>query len=170
MKIIYYLCCIELKTFCLMKTPITTYRGWEISFDTEKETFYTVSDIYDRSETKSSYNSIKTFIDNFIKENNEFKPVYVESLPSGWRGKHTIKLIGIRKDNRFIYEDANGKKEQLSESSEKEYILINPDNEPIYKAIADCDTKIEILRAEKKELENTIIKKDLSEIKAKYSI
>ena len=38
-----------------MKTEIAKYRGWEISFDTDKETFYALSNDYDRDETKKSF-------------------------------------------------------------------------------------------------------------------
>lgn len=131
-----------------MKTVVDTYRGWEISFDTEKQTFYTVSDHYDRSETKVTYNAIKTFIDDFIKENNVFKPVFVEKMNS-WGEKHSAKLIGIRKDGRFIYEDAKGKQHQVSQYDEKDYFIVNPLNEPIFKAMQNCEDKIQALRDEK---------------------
>jgi hypothetical protein len=152
-----------------MKTQVDTYRGWDISFDTEKQTFYTVSDHYDRSETKVTYNAIKTFIDDFIKENNEFKPVLIEKLGS-WGDKHSTKLIGIRKDGRFICEDAKGKKGQISQYDEKDYFIVNSLNEPIFKAMQECEVKIQTLREEKDALGKTIIKKGLAEIKALYTI
>ena len=111
-----------------MRVEIENYRGWDISFDTERETFYAKSVEYDRGETKRSFASAKQFVDDFIKENLQFKPVWVEKVPSQYNNQNKIKLIGIRKDKRFVYEDADGKKNQLSEYSEKDYILCNEEN------------------------------------------
>ena len=54
-----------------MKTLIENYRGFEIFFDTDNENFYSVSDKYDRQETKKSYASAKKSIDDYIKYNTE---------------------------------------------------------------------------------------------------
>ncbi len=38
-----------------MKIEIENYRGWDISFDTEKETFYAISSHFDTDKTKQSF-------------------------------------------------------------------------------------------------------------------
>lgn len=152
-----------------MKIEIENYRGWEIYFDTEKETFYAQSDEHARGESKKSFAAAKKFIDDFIKDNTEFKPIWVESPPSSWSGKNKIKLIGIRKDKRFIYEGDKGEKEQLPEYNEKDYILVNPDNEPIYEAIKVLQDKQKETALEIKALESKIIRVGLEEIKKKYT-
>ena len=78
-----------------MRTLITEYRGWEIFFDTDKEEFYTVSNEYDKDNTKKYFASTKKFIDDYIKENNEFKPILVQKQQSMYSDGEIIKLIGI---------------------------------------------------------------------------
>jgi len=151
-----------------MVTKIEYYRGWEISFDTEKETFYTVSDTYDNQQTKKSYSSIKKYIDDFIKDNNSFKPFWIETY--GYISHRKAKVIGIRKDNRFIYEDNKGKKQQLSEYDEKNWYLLNEDNVKIYEQINIINKKIEDLQLSKTELDKQIIKIAVKEIKSQYII
>jgi hypothetical protein len=135
-----------------MKVEIENYRGWTISFDTEKENFYCHSEQWDRDETKKSYASTKKWIDDFIKENEVFKPVWVESKPTIFNPNERILLIGIRKDSRFIYEGKNGKKEQLSEWYEKDYVLYNPENDKIREEANKIQVQIEELRLKKKEV------------------
>lgn len=152
-----------------MTVQIENYKGWNISFNTDKETFYAESDEYDRAETKKSYATAKKFIDDFIKDNLEFKPFWIEVPPSSYDNRKQIKIIGIRKDKRFVFEDAYGTKQQLSEYSEKNYILVNPDNEEFYEKIADCNKRIKSITEERTQIEAKIIKVGLEEIKRKYS-
>lgn len=153
-----------------MKIKIEDYRGWEIYFYTEMETFLSESDEFDRSETKKSFTSAKKFIDDFINDNLEFKPVWIETLASLHRNPQKIKLIGIRKDKRFVYEGKDGKKEQLSDYREKEYILCNDANDAHYAELAECRKRKELIDEEVKVIEAKIIKVGLSELKAKYSL
>jgi hypothetical protein len=153
-----------------MKIEIENYRGWDISFDTDKETFYAQSDEYDRGETKKSFASAKQYIDDFIKDNLEFKPVWIETPPSSYINHSKIKLIGIRKDKRFVYEGKDGKKEQLSDYSEKDYILCNEANDAPYAELEECRKRKELIDEEMKVIEAKIIKVGLAELKAKYSI
>jgi hypothetical protein len=151
-----------------MIIKIEDYRGWEISFNTEKETFYTVSDSYDKQQEKRSYASIKKYIDEFIKDNNEFKPFWVEKVD--YRGVFKVKVIGIRKDNRFIYEDKKGEKQQLSEYDEKDWYLVNENNVSIYDSIKIVKDKITALDDEKKELEGKVIKVFVRDIKQDFKV
>jgi hypothetical protein len=153
-----------------MKIEIENYRGWDISFDTDKETFYAQSDEYDRGETKKSFASAKQYIDDFIKDNMEFKPVWIETPASYCRNHSKIKLIGIRKDKRFVYEGKDGRKEQLSDYSEKDYILCNEANDAPYAELEECRKRKALIDEEMKVIEAKIIKVGLAELKAKYSI
>ena len=51
-----------------MKVQIENYRGWNIEFDTEKESFYCHSEQHDKDENKKSFASTKKWIDDFIKD------------------------------------------------------------------------------------------------------
>lgn len=150
-----------------MRTLITEYRGWEIFFDTEKEEFYTVSSQYDKDISKKSFASTKKFVDDYIKENNNFKPILVQKEPSIFNSGEIIKLIGIRKDGDFMYEDKDGVKHRLSSYSEKDYFLLNPENEEPFKKISELEKKREKIGDEIKEIKKTIIKVDVKQIKEK---
>lgn len=149
-----------------MKVDIEEYRGWQISFDTEKETFYCVSDAWDRDESKKSFAAIKSFIDEFIKDNLVFKPVWAEPS-AGRHGRDKIKIIGIRKDGRLICEK-NGEKSQLSSYDEEGYIIHNPANDPIRNQIDELDLDIEKLYNKKKELDKQITGQSLSDFKKQF--
>ena len=148
-----------------MRTLITDYRGWEIFFDTDKEEFYTVSNEYDKDNTKKSFASTKKFIDDYIKENNEFKPVLVQKEESIYSDKVIIKLIGIRKDGKFMYEDKDGKKQQLSSYYESDYFLINPKNDESFEKINKLRIERDKIDSQIKEINKTIIKVDVKQIR-----
>ncbi len=132
-----------------MKKEIEIYRGWSISFDTEKETFYCYSEQWDKDENKKSFASTKKWIDDFIKENEVFKPIWVEGKLKHFSLKEKIKIIGIRKDGRFIYENAKGEKTQMSDFSEKDYILYDEENEKHKIEASKIDEQIEALRSQR---------------------
>lgn len=138
-----------------MKSTIEKYRGFEIWFDTEIESFQ--CDIDDERSVKKSYASIKKFIDDYIKENNTFKAFNVEPNPLNPFGGKTGKIIGIRKDGNFIHEDLNGKKTQISKYDLDRYIILDSSNKPIwekYNAFKEEDERIRIERnALRKEIE-----------------
>lgn len=129
-----------------MNVKIEDYRGWEIYFNTDREDFYTVSNEYDHDQKKRSYSSIRKYIDDYIKDNFEFKPITVHRLGEVER---PIKIIGIRKDGRFVYEDKEGKKHQFSSYDEYSYFLVNDANESSFKELIK-------LKLDKKNIENTI--------------
>jgi hypothetical protein len=126
-----------------MQALIEEYRGWEIFFDTEKENFYTTAEKFDYQTTKKSYASAKKFIDDFIKDNMNFKPVMIQTKHGDPR-----KLIGIRKDGRFIYEGWQGKPVQLESYHENDYFLVDEVNDPIFKKIKELEAQQEQLRLE----------------------
>lgn len=148
-----------------MKVIIDNHRGWEISFDTELETFYCISDRYDRDETKKSFASIKKFIDDFIKENEIFEPVWVETKPNSYTSDKKIKLIGIRKDGRFIYENSKGEKQQLSDYNEKDYILYDANNDKFRLEAEKINKEIKVLNAKRDAVLDKITGIELTEYK-----
>ncbi len=151
-----------------MRVLIEQYRGWEIFFDTENENFYTVSDIFDRQQTKRSYTSTKKYIDDYIKENNDFKPVMVQKTASYFNEINVIKLIGLRKDGAFMFEDKEGKKQQLSAYSEKEYFLVDSQNDAYFKEIEELNFERNKIDDKIKVIESKILKVGLNTIKSKY--
>lgn len=128
-----------------MQVQIENYRGWEIVFDTETESFYCHSEKCDRDSTKKSYSATKKFIDDFIKDNNEFRPFWIESGPDKRRYDDKKRLvIGIRKDGRFVW-DNDGEKEQVSEYFEKDYVLVDEANAKVWAEMKDIAETIDLL-------------------------
>jgi len=105
-----------------MITEVDNYRGWVISFNTDQETFIAYSSVYDSEiKGKVSYAATKKYIDDFIKDNSEFKPFY--AIGAIGSGNEKIKIIGIRKDNDFVFENDKGEKERLSSHNARQYVL-----------------------------------------------
>jgi hypothetical protein len=152
-----------------MKIQIENYRGWDILFDTEKESFYVVSNQFDRDETKKSFASAKKYIDDFIKENLKFEPFWIEKPATMWSKAMKVKVIGIRKDKRFVYETKEGVA-QLSEYDEKDYFLFNEDNISVYRQMDELKLKKEEIDNQYKELEKKVIKEGLKPLKERYSV
>ena len=153
-----------------MRIEIEKYRGWEIYFDTDKENFYTISNEYDTQSERKSYSSAKKYIDDYIKENNEFKPIKVQKMPSMFGDGHRITLIGIRKDKAFMYEDKQGNKRQLSSYDEKDYFLVDSQNAPYFKRIEELAIERKKIDAECKEIEEKVIKVFVKDIRRRIDI
>jgi hypothetical protein len=151
-----------------MKVLIENYRGWEIYFNTDEEDFYTTSNDFDRQQSKRSYAATKKFIDDFIKENTEFRPFKIECMPSSYKNRDVKTIVGIRKDGAFVYSDKDGSKKQFSAYNEKEYFLVDPENDPIFKQIEEV--KIKFLNIAFKEIMRLkVVKKvTVQELKSKY--
>lgn len=149
----------------MSRVLIETYRTFAIYFDSDSEVFYTLSDRWDHETSKKSFSSVKNYIDDYIKDNLDFKPIYIQHKTTGDK----IKLIGLRKDGRFIKE-VDGKKVQLSEYDEKYYTLVNPNNEIFFENIKDIRNQIDELYIKLSAEESKVIIKDLKEVKDKYLI
>jgi hypothetical protein len=107
-------------------------------------------------------------IDDFIKDNETFKPIWVESKPNAY-GEKRIKIIGIRKDGRFVYEDAKGEKKQLSDYNEKDYILYDEENQKHKIEAAKIDERIEALRVQKKLILENVKGIELTDYKKEFN-
>jgi hypothetical protein len=151
-----------------MKVLIENYRGWEIYFNTDEEDFYTTSNDFDRQQSKRSYAATKKFIDDFIKENTDFRPFKIECMPSIYKNRDVKTIVGIRKDGVFVYRDKDGSKRQFSAYNEKEYFLVDPENEAIFKQIEEVENKISEYRIQVNALESKVKKVTVQELKPKY--
>lgn len=134
-----------------MKILIENYRKFEIYFDTDEESFYSVSDYYDTDSKKKSYASTKKAIDEWIKVNSGFRAFNVIKSEN-WKGTPTSNsdnlatVTGQRKDGHFIID---GK--AISEYNEKDYYLSIPENDPIFEKMAPHLKEIETLQAKIKD-------------------
>ncbi len=150
-----------------MKVKIEDYRGWEIFFHTDNEEFYTVSNEYDKDKSKKSYAATKKFIDDYIKDNLEFKPVFAQTDASIFSGGEIIKLVGIRKDGFFMCE-RNGKIEQLGKYYEKDYYLVNEENNAAMDVIKELRKERDGIDLKIKEVNKKVIRIGLDTIREKY--
>lgn len=110
------------------KVFIEEYRGFKIGFDTEHGIFQ-CSIIGKGMRESKSFSAVKKFIDDYKVLNQDFKPFWVEKIPGKYAEYNKLKIVGLRKDNKFIVEDENGKKHQLSDYDLNKYMLLNPENE-----------------------------------------
>ena len=140
----------------MSKILIDNYRGFDIEFETINEKFQCI--ITDELVKESiSFSAVKKFVDEYKKTNQEFKPFYVESTPGRYSYKNSkLKIIGIRKDGRFVAENSSGEKLQVSDYDIKDYMIYKKENEPALKLLSDLREK-EI----KQEKENSQSRKDI---------
>jgi hypothetical protein len=123
-----------------MKVTIENYRGFEILFDTNHERFQCII-TEDHTKESKSYPAVKKFIDEYMKDNQSFKPFYIESIPGSYNDRGTLKIVGIRKDKRFITEDKNGNKGQVSEYDLDKSMLKKECNQSIIESIKFLESK-----------------------------
>jgi len=143
-----------------MFTLIENYRGYDILFDSEKETF--ISHIDDGKKEKKSFASSKKLIDDYLKDNANFKPFKIHHE---YNPKQTVTVVGIRKDGRFSTENNKGEKGQVADYDERHWILPNPENDKHYTRISELRSQIEELKSLIVEETNKIIKEDLRGVK-----
>jgi hypothetical protein len=134
---------------------IETYRTWDIWFDTNSEKFIAENGLNENEKGKPSLTAARKFVDEFRKANAEFKPFEIVGISRSYRGDQ-LKIIGIRKDGRYVAEDSKGQKQQISEYSEKDYGLPNADNSAALAEISrlenERDRVRELIQAEEQKL------------------
>ena len=139
----------------MSKILIENYRGFDIEFETSNEKFQCVCTEEDTKES-NSFAAVKKFIDDYKKSNQDFKPFWIEPIPDdGWTRK-TLKVIGIRKDGRFVAENEKGEKEQVSDSDLSHYMLLKDEN-----LMYSEELKVQKEKQEAQRLENNQIIKDI---------
>jgi len=140
-----------------MNATIENYRGIEIWFDTDNESFQ--CDIDDERSIKKSYTALKKFIDDYLKENQTFKVIHIEPNPANYRygSDKAIKVTGVRKDGRFIGEDKDGNKMQITDYDLSNYMIKNSQNIEPLKQLEELKDERERLRISHNEQEKEII-------------
>ena len=147
-----------------MRVNIEKYKGFDIEFDTSSEEFLAYSNYFDSEWRNSKLSNLKLKLDTYLKDNVNFKPFFVENKTDG----KILKIIGIRKDNRFIYEDENKKKQQLSDYDLPKYILRNEDNDYIREQIEKLNERMEELKTNRDKLLSEISGVELKEYKKQF--
>lgn len=152
-----------------MKVLIETYRGWNIEFETEEETFYAINIPEEKSVKKVSYAAAKKHIDEYIKNNQEFKPIKVES-DFFEEGRNIITLVGIRKDGKFMYERSDGRKGVLANYDERRYFEVNEANNPVFDKIMELRKKQYEIHIQMQSEREKLIKATVVEIRKRIGL
>ena len=141
----------------MSKILIETYRGFDIEFDTNCEKFQCIC-TEDNAKESTSFTAVKKFVDDYKKTNQDFKPFWVELIPDSYSyKKDKLKVIGVRKDGRFVAENSKGDKIQISDYSLDEYMLLKPENEIAMNKLSELKAKEEQQRLENNKARKLII-------------
>lgn len=142
----------------MSKILIENYRGFDIEFDTSCEKFQCVATDEDVKES-TSFTAVKKFVDDYKKINQDFKPFWIEPNPSSYfKSKDKLKVVGIRKDGRFVAENSKGEKQQISDYNLTDYIIFKIENEPILKSLKELNAEDEQQRSANEIRRKQIIK------------
>lgn len=146
-----------------MNILIEIYRGFPIYFVPDSERFSCEIDTGTRKE-KQSFASAKKFVDDYLKDNQEFVPFSVSFRD----GTNKTKVVGIRKDGRFITENPDGTKGQISSYHEDKYIVDDGTNVTKWAHLAILEAEVDKARGKVREHLETIQGQSLQSIKSKY--
>jgi len=150
-----------------MSIKIETYRGFEIRFEADRERF-TFSLDETKWHEKQSYSACKKQIDEFWKEKRLFEPFKVKRMGTHFNDESIIEIISIRKDNRFVYKDDKGELKQLSDYSEKAYILCQDSDDKYFAEIAILKTEIDDIEKKIKTVKAKITAPTLEQLKKQF--
>ncbi|MCP4255030.1 MAG: hypothetical protein GY775_16810 [Candidatus Scalindua sp.] len=113
---------------------IETYRGVKILFNTGTSKFHCIASDEEDKESKS-FEAVKKFIDVYLQNNANFKPFFITPHPPYKFDDKKLKVIGLRKDLKFVIEDNQGNKKPLPKDYEEDYALYKENNEAVLKAL-----------------------------------
>ena len=132
-----------------MKVLIEDYRGFEIYFETENSKFQCIA-TEDSTKESHSFDAVKKFVDDYKKQNETFKPFEIATNPKELYSSelNVKKVIGIRKDGRFVCEGIDGNKEQISDWDLKRYVLLDESNKQFFSELLEMLNKHEKLKKE----------------------
>jgi len=143
----------------MKRVLIETYRGFDIEFDPNDEKFKCICS-EDNTKESGSFSAVKKFVDEYKKINQDFKPFWVQPIPGNmFVNRSPLKIIGVRKDGRFMSEDPNGKKGQISDYELLYYMLEKDENKTILNEINELDEKMEEQRIEYSKNRDLLISK-----------
>lgn len=143
-----------------MKVFIENYRGFDIEFDTSYEKFHCIV-TEEQTKESVSFKAVKKFIDDYKKENANFTPFFIELHPQRYIFKDAkyMKVVGMRKDGKFVCEDEEGKKEQISTYNETDWVVKKDKNQPYFQKLRELKEKEDAQIAESKKMREEIMSK-----------
>lgn len=144
----------------MSKILIENYRGFDIEFNTQYEKFQCII-TDDLTKESLSFKSIKSFVDEYMKNNQTFKPFYVVTNPESYRFNNVkrLKVIGIRKDGRLAAETPTGLKVQLGNYDISDFIIEKDKNQQFMVELNKHDSDVKKQAEANKVNRNAIISK-----------
>jgi len=138
------------------KILIEKYRGFEIEFDTHYEKFKCTCNDDEEKESKS-FSVIKKFIDDYLKNNQSFKPFWVHpnSQKNFWSDK--LEVFAIRKDGTFLAKDEYGIKTHIANRDMSYYILECPENNDLMEKLEELRKRSALQEEENAKIRNFIV-------------
>lgn len=152
-----------------MKILIETYRGIEIYFDTENETFI-CSLTEDSGKQSKSFSAVKKAVDEYKKDNASFKPFKVRGGQNSYRKEVRYTITGIRKDGAFVGTDTKGQTVQISKYDERDLVLDDPENEIHYATIASLEMQVDAAKEKVEKYRKTVKETSLISVKSNYLV
>lgn len=152
-----------------MKVEIEKYRGHVIFFQTVTGNF-TCLIAEDMAKDSKSFKAVKKGIDDYLKDNQNFKEFMLEPNPNVCCSGGALKIIGVRKDGRFVSQNEKGEKGQVSDYDLRNYMLQKDENIPLMNEIKSCIDEAEEFRKlnsqKRKEIESKLEIVTLEEVKS----
>lgn len=130
---------------------VTNYRGLDIHIDTDDGTFRIAGDDWQDAKDRKSLKACYAFIDQYLKDNQTFKPIEAMKLDGYGKGEfgEVVRFTGMRKDGRLVFEDG----EQLSNHEEAYYLILTAEQKEEARRIIDemaaVSAKIDALRTKR---------------------
>lgn len=137
------------------KILIEKYRGFEIEFDTHYEKFKCNCNNEEKKESKS-FSVIKKFIDDYLKNNQSFKPFWVCPNPQKNFYSDKLEVIAILKDGTFFAKDKYGIKTHILNHNMPYYILEYPENNDLMEKLEELRIKAALQEEENANARNSI--------------
>lgn len=148
-----------------MKLIIDNYKGFEISLEKETGLFsvpigsFGDNDSFN-SNSFTNYLTVKEKIDRSLEEFISIEPFYADlSRSTGINNK--IKIVGIKKDGNFIYENKAGQPKELIPFYSTDYIVYNPENDSTREEISTARKELRRLDLWIVSLDNTLVRETL---------
>lgn len=124
----------------MSKILIETYRGFDIKFNTDSVKFECILGESNDNRSSIAFPSIKKMIDEFLKQNNDFKSFRVVPHPKSMWKTQGATILGIRKDGRLTAENDGGKF-QLSNYDMEQYIIYKEEDDYKYEKLKELTNK-----------------------------
>lgn len=131
-----------------MSSIIENYRGFDIEFDVNSKSFYSMGDdmfagsLNDYCEISNSIDDIRSAIDNFYIRNSSFNQFYVIKEPcqhGSINSRRQYLVIGVRENGVVIVKKDDGKNKGILPHQKDRFMLVKQCNDNLMNDIELID-------------------------------